>query len=139
MPQKNSRDSIQFLYIALRGRKPFRACFFTKSHLQSVRSQASELYAIHTCPLFPVIVHGNVRNLVFKYNNKDEVVGVKLPSLRFANIGSPLLDIYGAVHSAKSGLHETSTALRGKSFSFSRHFLVSFFLVIKSHFKFFQV
>ena len=86
-----------------------------------------------------MIVHGNVRNLVFKYNNKDEVVGVKLPSLRFASIGSPLLDIYGAVHSAKSGLHETSTALRGKSFSFSRHFLVSFFLVIKSHFKFFQV
>jgi len=81
--------------------------------IKSVRSQASELYAIHTCPLFPVIVHGNVRNLVFKYNNKDEVVGVNLPSLRFASIGSPLLDIYGAVHSAKSGLHETSTALRG--------------------------
>ena len=83
-----------------------------------------------------MIVHGNVRNLVFKYNNKDEVVGVKLPSLRFASIGSPLLDIYGAVHSAKSGLHETSTALRGESFSFSRHFLISFFLEL-SHFKFF--
>ena len=75
---------------------------------------------------------------MFKYNNKDEVVGVKLPSLRFASIGSPLLDIYGAVHSAKSGLHETSTALRGESFSFfPRHFLVSFFLIVKSHFKFF--
>ena len=85
--------------------------------IKSVRTQASELYAVHTCPLFPVIVHGNVRNLVFKYNNKDEVVGVKLPSLRFASIGSPLLDIYGAVHSAKSGLHETSTALRGRILS----------------------
>ena len=80
-----------------------------------------------------MIVHGNVRNLVFKYNNKDEVVGVNLPSLRFASIGSPLLDIYGAVHSAKSGLHETSTALRGsKTFSFSRHFLVYFFSNLKS-------
>ena len=81
--------------------------------IKSVRSQASELYALHTCPIFPVIVHGNIKNLVFKYNNKDEVVGVKLPSLRFASIGSPLLDIYGAVHSAKSGLHETSSAIRG--------------------------
>ena len=73
-----------------------------------------------------MIVHGNVRNLVFKYNNKDEVVGVKLPSLRFASIGSPLLDIYGAVHSAKSGLHETSTALRGESFSFCQDIIFLF-------------
>lgn len=69
---------------------------------------------------------------MFKYNNKDEVVGVKLPSLRFASIGSPLLDIYGAVHSAKSGLHETSTALRGKSFSFFQDIFSFLFLIVKS-------
>lgn len=82
--------------------------------IKSVRSQASELYAIHTCPLFPVVVHGNVRNLLFKYNSQqsDEVIGVKLPSLRLATIGSPLIDIFAALHSAKS-LHETSTTIRG--------------------------
>ena len=81
--------------------------------IKSVRLQASELYSHHTCPLFPVIIHGHFRsNLIFKYSNKDEVVGVKLPSLRFATIGSPLVDIYNAVHSAKSH-HETSKTIRG--------------------------
>ena len=35
--------------------------------IKSVRGQASELYANHTCPLFPVIVHGSCsKNLFFK-------------------------------------------------------------------------
>ena len=79
--------------------------------IKSVRLQASQLYSPHSCPIFPVVVHGNVRHLVFKYSN-SEVTGVKLPSLRFATIGSPLLDIYGAI-SAKS-LQENSKTIRGK-------------------------
>ena len=77
--------------------------------IQSVRTQAAELYALHTCPLFPVVVHGNVKHLVFRYNNLNEVLDVKLPSLRFACIGSPLLDIYGAILGSgkHGGLHDT--------------------------------
>lgn len=65
--------------------------------IRSVRSQALELYNFS----FPVIVHGNIKNnnLIFRYDDLAEVVDVKLPSLRYACIGSPLLDIYAAIFS----------------------------------------
>ncbi len=79
--------------------------------IASVRSQASELYSVHTCPLFPVIIHGNIRNLMFKYTNDQEVKAVKLPSLRLSTIGSPLIDIYGALHNfTKMNQGESSSA-----------------------------
>lgn len=71
--------------------------------ISNVRSQASELYALHTCPVFPVVVHGHLRNLLFRYNNEAEAVGLRLPSLRYACIGSPLLDLYAGVFSNGSG------------------------------------
>ena len=77
--------------------------------ISNVRSQASELYASHTCPLFPVIVHGHVKNLMFRYQDSAEVVGVKLPSLRFACIGSPLVDIYAAIFYASGHLNDTAS------------------------------
>ena len=79
--------------------------------ISNVRSQASELFARVCCPLFPVIVHGHVKNLMFRYQD-SEVVGVKLPSLRFSCIGSPLVDIYAAIFYASGHLNDT-TSRRG--------------------------
>ena len=85
---------------------PVEGCY--DQIITNVRSQASELYANHTCPLFPVIVHGHVKNLMFRYQD-SEVIGVKLPSLRFACIGSPLVDIYAAIFYASGHLNDTAS------------------------------
>ena len=65
--------------------------------ISTIKSQANELYSNHLCPLFPVIVHGHLKHMTFKYNQDSEVIGVKLSSLRYSLIGSPLLDIYATI------------------------------------------
>ena len=65
--------------------------------IDTVKTQATELYSLHLCPLFPVITHGNLKNLTFKYNPKAEVTGVKFSSLKHSLVACPLLDIYGAI------------------------------------------
>ena len=65
--------------------------------IDTVKTQATELYSQHLCPLFPVITHGHLKNLTFKYSQTSEVSGVKFSSLRHSLVASPLLDIYAAI------------------------------------------
>ena len=78
--------------------------------IRSVRLQASELYGSS----FPVIVNGNIKTnaLNFRYDDHAEVIDVKLPSLRYACIGSPLLDIYPAILSKDSQFDDGSTPFK---------------------------
>lgn len=66
--------------------------------IDTVKTQATELYSLHLCPLFPVITHGHLKKLTFKYKaGSSEVSGVKFSSLRHSLVASPLLDIYAAI------------------------------------------
>ena len=70
-----------------------------------------EFKLLYFFPTFQVIVHGHVKNLMFRYqpDSAAEVIGVKLPSLRFACIGSPLVDIYAAIFYASGHLNDTAS------------------------------
>lgn len=81
--------------------------------LNTVQRQAKELYAdMNSQPFFPVVVYGglSVKGLAFKYpstpGSKNTPVGLRLPSLRYAFVGSPLIDIYSALF----GCAEAATA-----------------------------